>query len=184
MLSPRMNDALNGQVNAELYSSYLYLSMSAYFEAQKLRGLASWMRVQAGEELVHAMKMYDYVVSTGGRARFPAVDAPPFEWASPLNVFENVYNHERKVTGLINALMDMAMAEKDSNTQAFLKWYVDEQVEEEESSGEALNKVRAAGTDTKAIQSFDKDMGQRKFKFPRGFVMFPYNQETTIGAMK
>jgi ferritin len=184
MLSPRMNDALNGQVNAELYSSYLYLSMSAYFESQELKGLASWMRVQAGEELVHAMKMYDYVISAGGRSRLLAVDIPPFEWTSPLSVFENVFNHERKVTGLINALMDIAKAEKDSSTQAFLQWYVDEQVEEEESSGGALNKSSAAGTDAKAIQAFDKEMGQRKFKFPGGFVMFPYNQETTVGSMK
>ncbi len=179
-----MTDALNAQANREFYSSYLYLSMSAYFEAIGMKGFASWMRVQAGEELVHAMKLYDYVIEAGGRAKMLAVEAPQFSWASPADAFQHVWNHERAVTGLIHALVDVAVSEKDEATKSFLKWYVDEQVEEEESSGSALAKARAAGMDPRAIQAFDQELGQRRFKFPRGFVMFPYGQETTVGPMK
>ena len=184
MPSQKMTDALNGQANRELYSSYLYLSMSAYFESIKLQGMANWMRVQAGEELVHAMKMYDYVVNAGGRGRMLAVEAPPFEWQSPLAVFENVYNHEKAVTGLINNLVSLATAEKDEQTLNMLQWYVNEQVEEEESSGGVLSKTRAAGGDPKAVQALDRELGQRRFKFPRGFVMFPYDVGITVGSMK
>jgi ferritin len=173
MLSEKMTEALNGQANREIYSSYLYLSMSAYFESSALRGLASWMRVQAGEELVHAMKMYDYVVVSGGRGRMLAVEAPPFAWGSPLEVFGHVYKHERLVTGLIKDLVKLAAAEKDEATKGFLQWYVDEQVEEEESSAGVLEKVKAAGDDRAALASVDQELGRRRFKFPRGYAIFP-----------
>ena len=105
MISEKMNEALNVQANRELYSSYLYLSMSYYFESTGMTGFASWMRVQAGEELVHTMKMLDYVASSGGRARMMAVEAPQFSWDSPLQAFQHVWDHERVVTGLIHALV-------------------------------------------------------------------------------
>ncbi|NPV63139.1 MAG: ferritin [Methanotrichaceae archaeon] len=174
MLSEKMTEALNEQANRELYSSYLYLSMSAYFESINMKGLASWMRVQAGEELVHTMKMYDYVISSGGRARMLAVEEPRFAWGSPLEAFQQVWDHERAVTGLIKALAGVAEAEKDQATRSFLQWYIDEQVEEEESSDMVLNKVKAAGQNEAALQAVDRELGQRKFKFPRGFNMFPY----------
>jgi ferritin len=173
MLSEKMTKALNGQVNRELYSSYLYLSMSAYFESVKMKGMASWMRVQAGEELVHAIKMYDYIVSAGGRASMLAVEAPQFVWASPMEAFQHVYDHERIVTGLLKALAGVAVSEKDEATSNFLQWYLDEQVEEEESSDTVLNKIKAAGSNQSALAVADKELGQRGFKFPRGFQIFP-----------
>ncbi len=186
MLSQKMTDALNGQANREFYSSYLYLSMSAYFESIKMKGFASWMRVQAAEELVHAMKMYDYVITAEGRGKMLAVEAPQFSWASPLEAFQHVYNHERVVTGLIHALVDIAVSEGDEATKSFLQWYVDEQVEEEESSDMVLSKVKSAGTDKAALEAADRDLGQRRFKFPRGYNIFPYaaQQGTTIGSLK
>jgi ferritin len=186
MLSEKLAEALNGQVNRELYSSYLYLSMSAFFESLNLKGMASWMRVQAAEELVHAMKMYDYVIISGGRARMLAVEAPKFFWASPVEAFQHVWDHERVVTSLINNLTTVAIQEKDEVTKNFLQWYLDEQIEEEESSDKVLATVKSANEDLKAIQAVDKELGFRRFKFPKGYEIFPYSaqQGTTIGSLK
>jgi ferritin len=180
-----MVDALNGQVNRELYSSYLYRSMSSFFESQMMRGFASWMRVQAAEELIHAMKMYDYVIAAGGRALMLPVEAPPAEWASPAGVFENVLSHEKAVTGLIKGLVQVAVEENDAATKNFLQWYIDEQVEEEESAEAVLTKVRAAGSETRALQAADREVGARRFKFPRGYTIFEgAAQGATVGSMK
>ncbi len=185
MLSNKMTDALNAQANREFYSSYLYLSMSAYFESNGMKGFAAWMRVQAGEELVHAMKLYDYVVGAGGRAKMLAIEAPQFSWASPTDAFQHVWNHERGVTGLIHALVGVAVSEKDEATKGFLQWYVDEQVEEEESSDYVLKRAKAAGDDAKALKAADRELGRRSFKFPKGYEIFPSAaSETTIGSLK
>ncbi len=186
MLSEKMNEALDVQANRELYSSYLYLSMSYYFESTGMRGFASWMRIQAGEELVHTMKLLDYVASSGGRARMLAVEAPQFSWTSPLQAFQHVWDHERAVTGLIHALVNVAESESDEATKSFLQWYVDEQVEEEESSDSVLRKVLATGDDATLLKAADKELGQRRFKFPRGFEIFPYAALSglTIGSLK
>ncbi|MGA9099802.1 MAG: ferritin [Methanotrichaceae archaeon] len=184
MLSQKMTDALNGQANREFYSAYLYLSMSAYFESLNMNGMANWMRVQAGEELVHAMKMYDYVVASGGRAKMLAIEEPQSSWQSPEAAFQHVWNHERAVTGLIKALVGVSLSEKDAATNKFLQWYLDEQVEEEESSDTVLNKVKAGG-DASKLRAVDKELGQRRFKFPREFNIFPYGTEgTSIGSLK
>ena len=185
MLNDKMTEALNGQVNRELYSSYLYLSMSAFFESLNQKGMASWMRVQAAEELAHAMKMYDYIISSGGRAKMLAVEAPKFSWESPIEAFQHVWDHERVVTGLINELVGVAVQEKDEATKKFLQWYLDEQIEEEESSDKVLAKVKSAAN-LKAIEAVDKELGFRRFKFPKGYEIFPYaaQQGTTIGALK
>ena len=174
MLSDKMNEALCQQANRELYSSYLYLSMSYYFESIKMEGFAHWMRLQAGEELVHTMKMLDYVAESGGRARMLAVEAPQSDWSSSLQAFQHVWDHERIVTGLIHALVRVAEEEKDGATGQFLEWYVKEQVEEEVSSDNVLNKVKAAGEDKAAVQAADRELGKRQFRFPRGFEIFPY----------
>jgi ferritin len=185
MISEKMNEALNVQANRELYSSYLYLSMSYYFESTGMTGFASWMRVQAGEELVHTMKMLDYVASSGGRAKMLAVEAPQFSWDSPLQAFQHVWDHERVVTGLIHALVNVAESESDAATKSFLQWYVEEQVEEEESSDNVLKRVQAAGSDSSALKAADKELGQRRFKFPRGFEIFPFGAfPMTIGSLK
>ncbi len=173
MIAEKMVDALNVQANRELYSSYLYLSMSYYFESTGMAGFAHWMRVQAGEELVHTMKMLDYVAERGGRARMLAVEPPRSDWPSPLQAFQQVWDHERAVTGLIHALVKVAEAEKDDQALAFLQWYVKEQVEEEESSDAVLKAVVAAGENPAALAEADRKLGERGFRFPRGFEMYP-----------
>lgn len=166
MVSKKMQDALNGQMNAELYSAYLYLAMAAYYEDKDLPGFANWMRVQAQEEMTHAMKFYDYLVQRGARVVLDTIEKPPFEWESPLDVSENVLDHEKKVTGLINDLVNLAMEEKDHATNNFLQWYVAEQVEEEESVGSVLQKVRLAADSSSGLLMVDSELAQRVFNPP------------------
>lgn len=163
MIKKKMENELNKQLNAELYSSYLYLSMSAYFESISLKGFANWMRVQAQEELVHAMKFYDYLNERGGRAVLMTIDAPPAKWQSPIAVFENVYEHEQKVTGLIHDLVSLAISENDHATNNFLQWFVAEQVEEESSADEIVQKLKLVGDAREALFMLDKELGQRGF---------------------
>ncbi|MFH1404313.1 MAG: ferritin [Candidatus Altiarchaeota archaeon] len=164
MISDKMQDAMNEQMNAELYSSYLYLSMSAYFEDRNLSGFAQWMRVQAQEELIHAMKFYTHVIDRGGRVELKAIDLPPKEWKSPLEVFEEAYKHELKVTGLINSLVDLAQGEKDYASNSMLQWFVDEQVEEEASADDIVQKLRMIKDAPAGIVMYDRGLGKRKPK--------------------
>ncbi len=166
MISAKMEKAINDQINAELYSAYLYLAMAAYFEEVDLAGCAKWMKAQTQEEMFHAMKMYDFVCERGGRVELFAIDAPPKEWDSPLSVFEHAYAHEQKVTGLINDLMELAMAEKDHATQIFLQWFISEQVEEEASANEVVQKLKLAGDH--GLFLVDRELGQRVFNMPQG----------------
>lgn len=166
MISEKMAKALNGQTNAELYSSYLYLAMSSHFAAGGFKGFAYWMKVQALEELYHAMKLFDYVQQRGGPAELDAVDKPPKQWSSPQDVFEHVFAHEQKVTGLINGLVAVAESEGDKEAADFLQWFVKEQEEEEESAGDALEKVKKAGDGDK-LKKVDAELGGRTFKIPR-----------------
>ena len=126
MVNEKMEAALNAQLNAEVYSGYLYLSMAAYFEDIDLAGFANWMRVQAAEELEHGMKFYDYIIRRGASVTLTAIEAPQTEWESPLAAFEHVLSHEQMVTGLINDLVDLAIEEKDHATNNFLQWFVEE----------------------------------------------------------
>jgi len=167
MLSERMLNALNKQVNAELYSSYLYLSMAAYFESINLKGFANWMEVQAQEELTHAMKFFDYINERGGRVKLGAIEKPPDEWDSPLDAFEAVYEHEQKVTNMINDLVNMAMEEKDHATYNMLQWFVAEQVEEEASADEIRQQLRLIGKDGRGILMIDRELGKRVFVSPQ-----------------
>jgi ferritin len=162
MLADKMEKALNGQLIAETYSAYLYLSMSSYFKAEGLDGFASWMFAQAQEELTHAMKFYDYINQRGGRVLLTQIDAPPTQWSSALAVFEDTLAHEQKVTGLINTLMDVALEERDHATQIFLQWFVTEQIEEEESVGEVLSKLKMLNNVPGGMFMMDQDLGQRK----------------------
>ncbi|MBW2651990.1 MAG: ferritin [Deltaproteobacteria bacterium] len=166
MIKEKIQDALNEQINAELYSSYLYLSMSAYFESINLKGFASWMRVQTQEELVHAMKFYDYLIERGGKVVLSSIESPPTEWPSPLAIFENAYQHEQKVTGLINELVDLAIAEKDHATNIILQWFVSEQVEEEASADEVVQKIKLMGDARGGIFMLDRELAQRVFTPP------------------
>ena len=166
MLSQRMLEELNKQVNAELYSAYLYLSMAAYFESINLKGFANWMRVQAQEELTHAMRFFDYINERGGVVKLAAIEQPPTEWKSPLDVFEATYKHEVKVTGMINSLVNLAMKEKDHATYNMLQWFVVEQVEEEASADEIRQQLKLIGKDGRGILMLDRELGQRIFTPP------------------
>lgn len=166
MLDERMEEALNYQLNRELYSGYLYLAMAAYFDDQDLPGFANWMRIQAQEELSHAMKFYDYLVRRGGRAVMDAIEAPENEWESAAAVFEQVYQHEQMVTGLIHKLVDLALEISDHATNNFLQWFVAEQVEEEESSSGVLHKVKMASQSRSGLYMLDQELGQRVFHPP------------------
>jgi ferritin len=161
MLHQKIQDALNQQLNAELYSSYLYLSMAAHFESQGLRGMAHWMRAQTQEENSHAMKFFDFIIERGGKVILSRIDAPTTEWSSPTAVFEETYAHECKVTGSINKLVDLAAAEKDHATAIFLQWFVTEQVEEEASASAVLEKLKLTGDQGASVFMLDRELGQR-----------------------
>ena len=165
MISEKMQGAINAQVNAELYSAYLYLSMSAWFEAENLPGMAAWMQAQAQEETVHAMKLYGYVHEARGRATLAPIEGPPGEWDSPLAVFEAAFAHEQKVTGLIDGLVDLAIAEKDHATQIMLQWFVTEQVEEEASADQVVQQLKRIGDSPNALAMLDRELGQRPALF-------------------
>ena len=166
MISKKMEEALNKQVNAELYSAYLYLSMESYFKSLNLNGFANWMRVQTQEEVAHAMKIYDFVNERGGRIILKAIEGPETEWDSPLAVFEAVYVHEQKVTGLINDLVDLAIKEKDHATNTFLQWFVNEQVEEESSADEVVQQLKMMENAPGGMFMLDRELGQRVFTPP------------------
>ncbi|WP_417915288.1 ferritin [Candidatus Electronema sp. JM] len=166
MLKTRIAEALNHQINAELYSSCLYLSVESYFHSVSLSGFASWMRVQVQEELLHAMKLYDFIISRSGRALLEAVAKPDADWESPLAAFEQVLRHEEGITAKINELMDIAAAEQDHATKIFLQWFVSEQVEEESAVGEILSKLRLIGKDSSGLFLLDAELGKRVFTPP------------------
>ncbi|HUW20738.1 MAG TPA: ferritin [Sedimentisphaerales bacterium] len=166
MIGKKMQEALNKQINAELYSAYLYLSMEAFFQSLNLPGFANWMRIQTQEELVHGLKIYDYVNKRGGRVTLKAIADPPVKWNSPLAAFEAVYKHEQKVTGLINDLVNLAIEQKDHAAQIFLEWFVSEQVEEEKSADEIVQKLKLMADAPGAIYMLDNEMARRVFNAP------------------
>lgn len=166
MIGQEIQDALNAQINAELYSAYLYLSMSAYFDHQGLKGFANWMRVQWREELFHATKMIDFVQDRGGRVLLSLVAASPTEWDSPLAAFKQTAEHEYNVTSRINDLVDLAIQESDHATSSFLMWSVDEQVEEENSVDAVLQHFKIVGETGPGLFLLDKDLARRVFTPP------------------
>jgi ferritin len=160
-MNQKIEDAFNKQINAELFSSYLYLSMSAYFEAQSLPGMASWMRAQAQEENTHAMKFYDFIFERDGRVTLTALDAPKTEWGSPLQAFEEAYKHECMISGRINDLVNLAIAEKDHASANFLQWFVTEQVEEEASVLAIVDQLKMVGDHSMGLFMTDRELGRR-----------------------
>jgi len=166
MVKKKIEAALNKQLNAELYSSYLYLSMSAYFQSINLPGFANWMRVQTQEELVHAMKFYDFINERGGRALIKGIPEPAAEWDSPLAAFENALDHERIVTGRIHDLVTMAAEEKDHASVNFLQWFVGEQVEEESSVDAVAQQLKLIAGAPGAVFMLDRELGARTFTPP------------------
>jgi ferritin len=166
MISEKMQTAINSQINAELYSAYLYISMSAQFQAMNLKGFANWMRVQALEEFTHADKFYGFLIDRGGRVELKAIDGPPVKWASALAILQETYKHEQKVTGLINKLVDLAIKEKDHATNTFLQWFVNEQVEEEANADGIAQELRLIGDNGHGILMLDRELAQRVFVPP------------------
>ena len=161
MIQPKVQDSINNQINAETYSAYMYWSMAAYFEAEDLPGLAAWMKAQAAEEMGHAAKFFGYLNERGGRVKLTAVEGPPTEWDSPLAAFEAVYEHEQKVTGLIHAMMDLAIGENDHATVSYLKWFVDEQVEEEANAEAIVQKLKRVQDAPGGLFMLDRELGAR-----------------------
>ena len=166
MISKKMEQALNEQVNAEMYSAYLYLSMESFFKSLNLSGFATWMRAQTQEEMMHAMKIYDFIIERGGRVLLKQIEGPQTKWESPLAVFEAVSKHEQKVTGLINNLVDLAIEEKDHATNSFLQWFVNEQVEEEASADEVVQQLKMMEKAPGGMFMLDRELGQRVFTPP------------------
>ncbi|MBM4032076.1 MAG: ferritin [Planctomycetes bacterium] len=161
MLSKKMEEALNKQLNAELFSSYLYLAMAADFEAKNLPGFAHWLKVQAKEEHGHGMKFYEHINDRRGRVTLAAIAAPPAEWKTPLAAFEVVLEHEKKVTGLINALVELAAKEKDNATGVMLQWFVTEQVEEEKNADYIVAQLGMIGESAHGLIMLDRALAQR-----------------------
>ncbi len=162
MLSKKLQDALNEQIKHEIYSAYTYLSMVAYFEAENLRGFAHWMRLQRLEELEHAMKIFDFVIDRGGRVELQAIEKPPAQFKSPLDAFEKALAHERKISGLIHKLYDLADDEDDYPTEVMLHWFIDEQVEEEKSASEVVDQLQMIGNNVAGLFILDARLGERK----------------------
>ena len=163
MLNPEMEKALNKQVNAELYAAYLYLSMSAYCDSINLPGARSWLRVQTQEELTHAMRIYNYILERDGKITLAAIADPPTEWDSVLAGFEGAYAHEQKVTGMIDALVDLSIKLSDHATNNMLQWFVAEQVEEEASTNDVVQKLNLAGSEGGGLFMVDQELAGRVF---------------------
>ncbi len=161
MLSTKVQDAFNKQINAELYSSYLYLSMAAYFESKDLKGMAHWMNIQANEEKAHAMRFYDFINDRSGRVTLAQIDAPKNEWKSPLEAFEDAYKHEIKITGMINELFTLVAIEKDGAGHDFLEWFCREQVEEEANAQLIVAQLKRVGDNGVGLYLLDQELGKR-----------------------
>jgi ferritin len=163
MISKKVHAAFNAQINHEMYSSYLYLSMAAYFHSINFDGFAHWMRVQAKEETVHAMKLFDHLRDRGARVQLEAIDRPKVKWVSPLEAFKAAYEHEMFITGKINGLYKLAEKEADYAAKVVLDWFVKEQVEEEASASrivELLGRIKDSGS---GLVMLDKELGKREF---------------------
>jgi ferritin len=162
MLSKTVLDAINNQINFELSSAYLYLSMAAHFEAENLSGFANWMRIQYKEETGHGMKFFGYVYDRGGKVTLKAIPQPATKFKTPFDIFKMVLEHEQKVTASINSIYELAMKEKDFATQSFLKWFIDEQVEEEKNANDIINLLEMAGNNPISLLMADRQLGARK----------------------
>lgn len=161
MLSKTMQDAINEQIQKEYHSSYLYLAMAAYCEANTLPGSAKWMRLQSQEELAHAMKLFEHMVDRGGRVTLQAIPQPPAEYKSALDVFEKVLAHEQLVTASIHKLYALALKENDYPAQVMLQWFVTEQVEEEKNAGQVVDQLKAVGESKTSLMLLDRHLGKR-----------------------
>lgn len=161
MLKPKIEEAINDQINAELYSSYLYLSMAAYFKSLSLDGMSHWMEIQAQEELGHVMRFFNFVSDRDGRVKLGPVDGPKVEWESPLDAFKDAYAHECKISERINNLANLANSEGDNTAATFLQWFINEQIEEEANAKATVDKLKLVGDNGVALFMVDAELGQR-----------------------
>jgi ferritin len=161
MASKKMIDTLNNHLNEEFYSSYLYLSMASYFEENNLKGFAQWFKIQSQEEYGHGMKFYSFIIQVGGKVTLKAIKAPKTTWKSIIEVFAETLAHEKHITGLINKLVGQAMQEKEYATNNFLQWFVNEQVEEEATVEEIINKLEMIGDAKSGLFMMDRELGAR-----------------------
>lgn len=166
MIKDEMIKAINEQINKEMYSEYLYISMAAYFHSKSLDGFANFFMIQAQEERFHAMKFYNYINEQGGRVLLEQIDKPKTEWDSPLSVFKDALDHEKKVTASINNLMDIAIKLNDHATKGMLQWFVDEQVEEEASMDKYVNMLTMIGNEANGLFMLDSKLAARVFNPP------------------
>ncbi len=166
MLSEKMQQALNDQINAETFSAYLYKAMQAYFDSISLKGFAQWMSVQVQEETFHADKFFNFIQERNGRVKLMKIEEPQFEWDSPLAAFEAALKHEQYITSRINNLVAVARAENDPASESFLKWFVDEQVEEEANATEIVDHLKLMGDFKGGLFMMDRELGQRVFVPP------------------
>lgn len=168
MLSSKIEKAVNEQINFELYSSYLYLAMSADFTAKNFKGCAVWMRVQAQEEMIHAMKLFDFVNDRGGKAQLMTIEGPKTEWPDLKHAFEDAYKHEQVVTSNFNKLTDLTLKEKDHTSGVFFQWFLNEQIEEEANAKEIVDQLRIIGDNAQGLFMLDRELGTRVFAVPVG----------------
>lgn len=169
MINKKVEEALNEQMNREMYSAYLYMSMSSYCTSNGLKGFANWFMVQYHEEILHAMKFYEYINLQGGRALLKAIPQPPSEFKSPLDMFNKTLEHEQFITKSINDWMELAIAEKDHATQIFLQWYVTEQVEEEGNDNEIIAQLKIIKNDAQGLMMLDRELAGRITTVPTEF---------------
>jgi len=161
MLSKKLNNALNKQINAEAYSGYLYLAMSVWCNEQSLKGFAHWFAIQAREEFFHSSKFFNFLTNLDEKITLAAIDAPPSSWKSIRDVFDGVLAHEQKVTGMIDNLMNIAKEEKNHKVEIFLQWFVNEQVEEESGVKDVVSQLKLIGKDGYGLYQMDQTMGSR-----------------------
>jgi ferritin len=169
MLTKKMEETLNGQINNEMYSAYLYSAMSADCSFKGLKGFANWFMVQYHEEMLHAMKLYEYVIKMGGKVKLLAIKEPPPSFKSPMDMFEKTLAHEQFITKCIGDLVDLSIKEKDHASEVFLQWYVTEQTEEEENDNDIIAQLKLIGRDTAALFLLDKDMAARMTTVPTDY---------------
>jgi ferritin len=166
MISQKVQEAINGQIQAEMYSANLYLAMSVYCESKSLKGFANWLKVQYQEEMSHATKFITYLLDRNGKVRIATIDAPPSEFGTLSELFGKVLDHEQHVTQLIGKVYEVAVAEKDFAAQIFLQWFINEQVEEESNASEVIDKLAVIGEKTADILYLDKELSTRTFVPP------------------
>lgn len=166
MINKKIEEALNAQINEEMFSAYLYMAMSAYLKSINLNGSSKWMEIQVQEELLHAKKIYDFIYNRGGEVVLEQINKPKTKWNSLINVFEEAYDHEQHITARISDLLKLSLEENDFATNSFLQWFITEQVEEEANVDDIVNQLKLIGKNEGALFMFDRELGSRVLPAP------------------